>query len=80
VSLGTRQSNKAERGQYEGQIADESEACQGEKCDHQKCPTVLDLGGGVRCWGTAAHLKPGCSQGKQLAADRLIVLFLAGVS
>ena len=39
---------------------------------------MLDVGGGVRCWGTAAHLKPGCRQGKHLAADPHIVLLLSG--
>ena len=66
------------RGQYDDVMVDESEACQFEKCDHRRCPAMLDVGGGVRCWGTAAHLKPGCRQGKHLAADPHIVLLLSG--
>ena len=51
---------------------DGSEACQLEKCDHQNCPELLGGGGGVRCWGTAALIRPCCSAGKQsLATSKL---------
>src|SRR5574343_1038230 len=37
----------------------------------------LNGGGGVRCWGTAALIRPCCSEGKQMTATSVLYLFTA---